>query len=336
VEAKRSVGVVNLERWLSQRRPEWEELEDAVARASGRAERLGPDGVRRLGALYRAAAADLALARRKFPVDPVVGRLEDLVSRARHLVYDTPAARGSLAGFFASTYWRRVAERPFALALAAVLLFAPAALAAGWALDDPGAAAGLVPAQFRTVTEPRPGGSDLGLSPGQQAAFAGQIFTNNIRVTFVAFAGGIALGLGTAAALVYNGVVLGTIGGLAAGAGGTRGFVELVIAHGVLELSCIVVSAAAGLRMGWALVVPGRRRRSDALVAEGRRAVQIVLGTAPWLVLAGVVEGFVTPRGLGVLPATTVGVTLGACFWGLTLWRGPRQASRTETARPAP
>jgi uncharacterized membrane protein SpoIIM required for sporulation len=327
---------VNLERWLSQRRPEWEELEAAVAAASGGAERLGPDGVRRLGALYRTAAADLAFARRKFSADPVVGRLEDLVSRARHLVYDTPAERGSLASFFASTYWKRVAERPFVLALAAVLLFAPGALAGIWALDDPGAAAGLVPARFRSVTEPRPGGSDLGLSPGQQAAFAGQIFTNNIQVTFVAFAGGIALGLGTAAALIYNGVVLGTIAGLAAGAGGTRGFVELVVAHGVLELSCIVVSAAAGLRMGWALVVPGRRRRGDAVVAEGRRAVEIVLGTAPWLVLAGVVEGFVTPRGLGVVPATAVGVSLGACFWGLLLWRGRRQAVRTEGISPAP
>ena len=307
-----------------------------MAAASGRAERLGPDGVRRLGALYRTTAADLALARRKYSADPVVGRLEDLVSRARHLVYDTPAERGSLASFFASTYWRRVTERPFTLALAAVLLFAPAALAGAWALDDPGAAEGLVPARFRSVTEPRSGGSDLGLSPGQQAAFAGQIFTNNIQVTFVAFAGGIALGLGTAAALIYNGVVLGTIAGLAAGAGGSRGFVELVVAHGILELSCIVVSAAAGLRMGWALVVPGRRRRGDAVVAEGRRAVEIVLGTAPWLVLAGVVEGFVTPRGLGLVPATAVGVSLGACFWGLLLWRGRRQAVRTEGLSPAP
>jgi uncharacterized membrane protein SpoIIM required for sporulation len=323
---------MNFERWLEDRRPDWDELERLVASAGGRVERLGPAAIRRLGALYRAAVADLALARRKFPAAPVVARLEDLVPRARHLVYDLSPPRGSLANFFVTAYWRRVAERPAALALAALLLFAPAALAGSWALDDPGAAAGLVPAPFRSVTEPRTGGADLGLSAGEQAVFASQIFTNNIRVSFVAFAGGIAFGLGTVAALVYNGVVLGTIAGLVAGGGGTRGFVELVVAHGVLELSCIVVTAAAGLRMGWALVVPGYRRRVDALVAEGRRAVEIVLGTVPWLVLAGLVEGFVTPRGLGWGGATSLGVALGSLFWGLVLWRG---RARTAVAAAA-
>lgn len=326
---------MNFERWRTERRPEWDELEQLVGAARGAAERLGPSGVRRLGALYRGAAADLALARRRWPADPLVGRLEDLVARARHLVYGSPARRVSPATFFASTYWQRVAERPLALAVATVLLFLPAALAGGWALNDPGAAAGLVPAQFRSVTEPRGGGTDLGLSSGEQAVFASQIFTNNIRVSFLAFAGGIALGLGTVAALVLNGVLLGTIAGLAVGAGGARAFTELVVAHGVLELSCIVVSAAAGLRVGWALVAPGRRRRVDSLVAEGRRAVEIVLGTVPWLVAAGLVEGFVTPRGLGLGPAVALGVALGTCFWGLVLWRGrpPRQSRARALAR---
>jgi len=95
----------------------------------------------------------------------------------------------------------------------------------------------------------------------------------------------------------------------------------------VLELSCVVVASAAGLRMGWALVSPGRRRRRGvALAAEARVAVEIVLGTAPWLVLAGLVEGFITPRGLGLGPVIVVGVTLGAVYWALVLWRGRKPA----------
>jgi len=138
----------------------------------------------------------------------------------------------------------------------------------------------------------------------------------------VAFAGGIAAGIGTAALLVYQGVLFGAITGLSIWAGNGRSFFELVTAHGVLELSCVVVASAAGLRMGWALVSPGHRRRGVALAAEARVAVEIVLGTAPWLVLAGLVEGFITPRGLGLGPVIVVGVTLGAVYWALVLWRG--------------
>ena len=67
---------------------------------------------------------------------------------------------------------------------------------------------------------------------------------------------------------------------------------------------------------------PGHRRRGAALAAEARVAVEIVLGTAPWLVLAGLVEGFITPRGLGLGPVIVIGATLGAVYWALVLWRG--------------
>jgi uncharacterized membrane protein SpoIIM required for sporulation len=328
---------VNLDRFLSERRALWDELNGLVASARGRPERLGPRGARRLGTLYRSAAADLALARRRFPGDPVVRRLEDLVGRARNLVYDAPSRRDSLRRFFATGYWRRVAERPLALGVAALLLLAPAGLAATWALRDPAAAIGLVPGQFREAAEPRPAGEDLGLSAGQQAAFSSHIMTNNIRVTFVAFAGGIALGLLTAAVTIYNGLFLGAVAGLAVGSGGGLGFLELVVAHGVLELSCIVVAAAAGLRLGWSIVEPGRRTRATALADEARKTVEMVLGTAPWLVVAGLVEGFVTPAGLGAPIVVTVGVGLGLLYWTLVVWRGraPRSTGAVTTGRVA-
>jgi len=304
------------------RRDRWRELDALVGRAGRRAESLGPDGVRRLGALYRAAAADLALARRRFAGDPTVARLEALVARARPLVYDRARRGGSVAEFATTGYWRRVRERPALLLIAALLLFGPWVLAAVWAVRDPGAASGVVPSQYRSVTQPRERGTDLGLNTDEQAAFSSEIFTNNIRVTIVAFAGGIAVGIGTAALLVYQGVLFGAITGLAIWAGNGSSFFELVTAHGVLELSCIVVASAAGLRMGWALVSPGHRRRGVALAAEARVAVEIVLGTAPWLVLAGLVEGFITPRGLGLGPVIVIGATLGAVYWALVLWRG--------------
>ena len=314
---------MTLERFLAEREAAWQEL-DALARAARRRpERLGPERVRRLGALYRAAAADLALARRRFPGDPVVARLEGLVGRARHLVYDTRARRGSIVGFLTRDYWRLVAERPVALAVSAVLLFAPATLSASWALRDPAAATGLVPGQFRDVVEEERPWRDL--EPGEQAAFSSFVFTNNIRVSLVAFAGGIAVGLVTALVLVFNGVLLGAVGGLMVEAGNARGFVELVTAHGVLELTCVVVAGAAGLRLGWAIVEPGRLPRRVSLLREARRTVAIVIGTAPWLVLAGVVESLRAEWAqLGLWAVLGVGFGLGALYWALVVARGRR------------
>lgn len=312
---------MTVDRFAGERADRWTRLDELVGRAKGRPERLGADDVRRLGSLYRSAAADLAVARRRFPSDPVVARLETLVGRARHLVYDAPASRGSLRSFVTTGYWRRVRERPALLLVALGLLFVPLAASTVWALRDPGAAAGLVPAPFRAVTEPRPGGS-LGLSPGESTAFSAQIFTNNIRVAFFAFAGGVTIGLVTAGLLAYNGMLIGTILGLAAGSGNGPVFVELVVAHGVLELSCIAVAGMAGLRMAWAIVDPGRRGRGAALRDEARAAVEIALGTAVWLVISGIVEGFVTPAGLGLATNAVIGVLLAAVYWALVIVRG--------------
>jgi len=313
---------MTLDHFLHDRAGAWRELETLVGRGGRRPHRLGAEGVLRLGELYRGATADLALARRRWPGDPVVQRLDELVARSRHLVYAAPSRRFSPLEFLASGYWRLVAERPVLLAVSALLLFAPAALGASWALDDPGAAGGLVPLEYRQVAEPRTEGTDLGFSPDEQAGFATEIFTNNIRVSFLAFAGGITGGVLTAAVLLFNGVLLGTVGGLAWEAGNGKYFVELVSAHGVLELSCIVVAGMAGLRLGWAIVDPGRLPRLTALRHEARRAVLIALGTAPWLVLAGLVEGFLTPTGLGLAQALAIGVMLGAVYWALVIWRG--------------
>lgn len=325
---------MTLDDFLAEREAAWDELDAGLKQARGKPERLGPEGVRALGSAYRAAAADLALARRRFPGDPVVARLAALVTRAHSAIYGTPPRGRGLRHFYSREYWRLIRERPGALALAAALLFGSALLAYVWARSDPGAALGAVPKEFQAAASP-PTGS-RGLSPSEHAAFSSAIFTNNIRVTFVAFAGGIAAGLGTAFVLLSNGVMLGAIAGLAIGAGNGDAFVQLVTAHGVLELTCIVVGAAAGLRLGRALVAPGPHRRSVALAAEARTAVAIVLGTMPWLVIAGLVEGFVTPSGFPTAVDVAVGVTLGVVFWGLVVLRGggaPQSRARALAAR---
>jgi uncharacterized membrane protein SpoIIM required for sporulation len=328
---------VNVEAFVAARRAEWDELAALADQAHGRPERLGTDGVLRLGYLYRGAAADLALARRRYRHEAVVPYLEQLVGRSRNLVYDTSRERETLRSLATTGYWRRVAAQRTALLLAGVLLALPAVLGLVWALQDPTSAEALAPQDLHAVTQPQ-GPADLGLSSGEQAQFASAIFTNNIQVTFLAFAGGALGGLGTAFVLLQNGALLGIVTGLAIGAGNGDRMAQLVLAHGVLEMSCIVVAGAAGLRLGAAIIRPGRRPRSVAVPEVARDVVLIVLGTAPWLVLAGLVEGFVTPRGIGAGPAAVVGILLAGSYWGLLAWRGrpPTSPPPTPGITPVP
>jgi uncharacterized membrane protein SpoIIM required for sporulation len=161
------------------------------------------------------------------------------------------------------------------------------------------------------------------MTAAQQTAFTTEVFTNNIQVTLVAFAGGVTGGVATALALLYNGLQVGVIGGLMGQAGNGVGFVDLVTAHGVLELSCVLIGGAAGLSLGWSIISPGLRTRRASVQREAGKALLLVLGTAPWLVIAGIVEGnraILADSGLGAVIGTGVG--LGIVFWGLVLWRG--------------
>jgi uncharacterized membrane protein SpoIIM required for sporulation len=313
---------MTLDRFERERSSGWLALETALGKASGKPERLGAAGVLELGGLYRAAAADLALARRLFPGDPLTGRLEALVGRARAVVYADAGRRPSPLAFFSHGYWRMVRERRLALAVAATLFLGATAFALVWGILDPDAAAGLVPGVFIDGADPPRG--DRGLSTAQSAAFSSQIFTNNIQVTLLSFAAGLLFAVGGAFLLVYNGLIFGAVLGVAAAHGNLDQVLRLVVAHGVLELSCIVVAGAAGLRMGWALVSPGPLTRLAALAAQARPAMAVVLGTAPWLVVAGLVEGYVSPAGWGGAGPYIVGLALGVAFWALIALRGRR------------
>jgi uncharacterized membrane protein SpoIIM required for sporulation len=324
---------VTLEDFTHDRGGAWSELDELVASAGRRPEKLGAARIRRLGELYRSAAADLALARRRFPGDPVTLRLEQRVGRARQLVYDAPTRRESLVEWLSRGYWQSVRGLWRELVIAAVLLFGTAGLAGVWADRDPGGAGGLVPGAYQSVTQPRPHGADLQLPASERAALSTEIFTNNIQVTLLGFAAGVTAGIGTGLLLLFNGLQLGVVGGLAIGSGNGRIFFELVTAHGVLELSCIVVAAAAGMRMGWALIEPGRRTRAQALGLEARNSVKIVLGTAPWLVLAGLIEGFLTPAGLGLPAVIAIGAATASAFWLLVLLLG-RSSRRVPATSP--
>ena len=120
------------------------------------------------------------------------------------------------------------------------------------------------------------------------------IQTNNIKVTFLAFAGGVLGGIGTLWVLAQNGLLLGMVLSLCF----RYRFWEIPIfvsAHGVIELTAIFIAGGAGLLIGKALLMPGDLRRIDALVENGRLAIKLILGCIPMLLIAGLIEGFISP-----------------------------------------
>lgn len=308
-----------------------------LAQSGGRAERLGADGVFELARLYRACSADLARARRVYRGDPIVARLESLVLRGRASVHGERVRAGTVREFFSHGYWQMIRARPGILLIAALATIIPAVIAAAWAVRDPGAAVGLLPSAYRAGAVPHAHHFPVGAA--SQAGIAGSIFTNNISVSLLVFAGGLLIGAGTIAVIAYNGLLLGALAGLSLQAGTFGIFVRLVAPHGFLELSCFAAVGIGGLRLGDALLSPGILTRTESLRRTANDAVLLVLGTAPWLVLAGTVEGFVTPHELPVGAALGVGVTLFSIYWGLVAWRGraagPNRVSAAVATPPS-
>jgi uncharacterized membrane protein SpoIIM required for sporulation len=137
------------------------------------------------------------------------------------------------------------------------------------------------------------------------------IQTNNITVTFMAFGGGVFAGLGTLFALVYNGLLFGMVMGLCV----KHQFWAIpvfVSGHGVIELTAIFMAGGAGFLIGKALLIPGDMRRIDALVTNGLLAIKLMLGTIPMLLVAGLIEGFISPA--PIAPVYKLSVSLLTAF----------------------
>ncbi len=311
---------MNLSRFEQQRQEEWVELEDLVHLAGVRLESLGADRVRRLAQLYRRATADLAYARQHFAYDPIVDRLETMVGRARVLVYERPDRTRTVWGYLSTGYWQALHARRSMLRLTLAVVATAALIGVAVAVVNPAGTLDAMPEGFRWVTEAE--NTDIEAGAAGLAGFSLFVMTNNILVTLAAFAMGVAWGVGTLYSMAYNGFIFGALGALAADASNGDVFVAAVAGHGVLELSCVFIGGTAGFSLGRSLLRPGALRRGESLRIEGLEAFRLALGTAPWLVLAGVLEAFLSRVGLGWRPTLAVGAIVGTVFWGLYFWRG--------------
>ncbi len=300
------------EAFVRERREAWARLQELTDRSQrARLGALSDAELHEMGALYRRTSADLARAQTRyastFAGQELVRSLNALVLRAHAQIYSAPPALPSrglwflLFGFPAAfrRHWKPIA-------LAALFMFGPAFAAYVAVWTSPQSATLFVDreviakvgerAQKKLVTGWGANTDYQGLA--SSPATSSYIATNNIRVTVMAVGLGVTGGIGTAFVLIQNGLMIGGLAGAATNSNVDFLFWSVILPHGVLELTAICIAGGAGLLIARALYAPGDLMRRDALKLAGNEAAQLLAGVAAMLLLAGFIEGFITPTAL--------------------------------------
>jgi uncharacterized membrane protein SpoIIM required for sporulation len=299
--------MIGYERFLRLRHALWDAFERGLDSLHERRRPLGHQGLETLAIRYRQILHDHALAAARFPGTAAARRLQTLALAGTHsLQRDEGKPLGGLRTFVSRTY-------PLAFRRQLPLLGVTLALFAGTALlglflatARPGI--GLALLGPRTVERLKHGEIwteelfRVAPTTASSSAVGTLIATNNMSVAITAWAGGAAAGLGALWIVALNGFMLGAILGVTAHYGLAGRLLEFVAAHGPLEITLILTTAAAGLHMGRALVAAADRPRADVLREAGRDALIVLVGCLPWFVLLGLVEARLSP--LPTLPAS--------------------------------
>jgi uncharacterized membrane protein SpoIIM required for sporulation len=278
---------------------EWQELEELVDRVLKRTSKAANDAPRgeRIAALYRRACEHLALARARSYPAYLLDRLDRVTADAHQVIYQQRELG-------AAALWR-IVSRDFPRAVradAAYVWIATALLAVPFAvlgvlvylrpelilsLVDPATAA-----NFEQMYSRSTGSIGRTREAGSDWYMFGIYIRNNIGIAFQCFASGLAAGLGSIFFLVFNGALFGAVAGYLTERGLGDTFWPFVATHGAFELTAIVLSGAAGLKLGHSLLSPGRRTRGQSLVHAARECVVIVYGVTAMLIVAAAVEAF--------------------------------------------
>ncbi len=288
---------MNIERFIAERKPVWQQLDDLLGRAEETV--VTRQELQELVALYRRTCSDLNRARSYTASPEVLGYLNQLTGRAYRFIYQAAHETPVLAAFTKlvtreiPAAFRR--ER-MAIAVAAAAMLLGTLFGALAVTVDPANGQRLVPSMFFTES-PRERvarietGKERIDNLDKALIFGASLYTHNIQVTFLAFSLGALTIVGGVMLLFYNGVILGAVAASYILDGVPLFFFAWVGPHGALELPAIVFGGAAGLVAGRALLMPGDLSRAASMRRVLPSVWRIMIGTALTLVLAGLIEG---------------------------------------------
>ncbi|WP_158885471.1 stage II sporulation protein M [Amycolatopsis anabasis] len=314
--------------FVASHRAEWQRLDELTRRS---ATLPGPEADE-LVTLYQRAATHLSIVRSVAPDPALLSWLSGLVVRARSAVTGTHSPAWREFGLFFSRRFPAAVYRSWRwwVPTAVLTLLVTGVLGAWVAGDQQVQATIAAPDEIRKLTEPG-GAYEAYYSSNPAGSFAAQVWTNNAWVAATCLLLGVLAGIPVVLALWQNALNLGVGIGLMSGAGRGDLFFGLLIPHGLLELTAVFVAAGAGLRLGWAVLSPGRRSRAVALAQEGRAVVALALGLAGVLLVSGVIEAFVTPSGWPTWARIGIGVLAEVAFLAYVFVFGRRAARLGET-----
>ena len=288
---------MNIERFLSERRPVWDALDALLTRADE--VELSRTETHEMVELYRRTCSDLNRARSYTANPEILGHLNQLTGRAYRYIYraahDTPVWETfvKLVTREIPAAFRR--ERLYVVAAAAAFL-AGVLFGSVAVLLDPANGERLVPPDFFTES-PRERVEKIERNEERidnvekAVLFGASLYTHNIKVSFLAFSlGALTIVMGIVI-LFYNGVILGAIGTMYVLDDVTVFFFAWVGPHGALELPAIIFGGAAGLVVGRALLMPGNLSRGASLRRVLPSVWRMIIGAALVLVMAGIIEG---------------------------------------------
>jgi uncharacterized membrane protein SpoIIM required for sporulation len=292
-------------------------------------------------AQYRELSADLArltTASRGRESDALF-YLSRLVGAGHNLLYrQRPLSMRAVWRYVSVSVPREIRRSALSICGAAALLFVPMLISYGTVVAHPRVAEQLLPPGMidranEGVARARSGGGGyVTVKDFERPVMASRIIANNVQVTYAVFAFGITAGILTTLMLVLNGVSIGAALGLYASKGILHLILEFVAAHGVLELSAISIAGGGGLLIASALLLPGPLTRREALVVKGRRAITLIAASTLLLIIAGTIEGLVSPR-TDVPPPLKFGVsaaTVVLLAFYVTRGRGTQEEPPTE------
>jgi len=317
---------VDVDAYVAAHNAEWRRLEWLI---NSSRKLTGPE-IDELVELYQRTATHLSVVRSSSPDPMLVGRLSGLVARGRAAVAGAQAPLWRDVSRFATTSFPAIAYRTRWWWLGCAVLGNLLALAlAIWVARSPEAQAAVgTQYEIRELVE-----RDFAnyYTEHSAASFAFQVWINNAWVSAVALIFGILLGIPTISVLVVNQLNLGVVAGLMFAHGKGDIFFGLILPHGLLELTAVYLACGAGLRLGWTVIDPGRRRRAQALAEEGRAAVGIALGLIGALLVSGLIEGFVTGWVHTTWLRIGIGVVAEAAFLAYVIVLGRRALRQGET-----
>jgi len=313
-----------MNRFIDERKDNWRRLEDLLGLLQGTSLKgLSRMEVREFGELYRRAATDLAIARAETRDPKLINYLNSLVIRAHGKIY---RAQGEGAGivrkFFAQEFPRTFRDnwRYMAISLGTLALFAILGFIATWIDTDFTRFVGL----SGVVDNIRAGEQWwLSLNDSNQIG-ASFIMSNNILVSIRAFAMGSLLGVGAFYDIAFFGAHVGSVFGACYKLNPPFGadLATFIIGHGVIELSVVCFCGGAGMMIGYAIINPGDMTRAQALKRKGMEAAKIVIGCACLLVIAGLIEGFISPSSLPAAVKFGTGILTGIVMYSYLFLAG--------------